>query len=128
MTIDMYNKIGAESEVMDASPHRLIQLLFERCLQQIQLAKHYMERRDIPKKCAAINHAMDVIIHLKASLNFNDDKAKEISGKLNDVYTYIEKNLLRANLKNDLALLDDIYEKLIPIKTAWDDIGDKHGK
>ncbi len=122
MDISLYGKIGAETEVMNASPHRLIQLLFERAVQQIQLAKHYMERKEIAKKCQAVTKALDVIVHLKESLNFDDKNAKKISEKLSDIYTYIESVLLKAHIKNDPILLDEALAKLNPIKTAWDNI------
>ena len=122
MDISLYGKIGAETEAMNATPHRLIQLLFERAIQQIQLARHYMERKEIAKKCQAVTKAIDVIEHLRASLNFDDKNAKKISEKLSDVYKYIEAVLLKAHLKNDPILLDEALAKLNPIKTAWDNI------
>lgn len=124
MNLNQYHQIAAETEVMDASPHRLIQLLFNRCLQQMQLAKHFMERQDISKKCEAINNAHDIILHLRAALNQDDKEAKKLSEKLNDVYVYIEKCLFKSNLKNDASLLDDAISKLMPIKTSWDQIGE----
>lgn len=124
MTIKQYDEIAAETEVLDATPHRLIQLLFDRCLQQMQLARHFMERKEIQKKCEAINKAHDIILHLRAALNHEDKEAKKVSEKLNDVYVYIEKCLFKSNLKNDPSLLDDAMSKLIPIKTSWAKIGE----
>lgn len=126
MSINQYHQIAAETEVLDASPHRLIQLLLDRCIQQMQLAKHFMERHDIPKKCAAINKAHDIILHLRAALNQDDKEAKRLSEKLNDVYVYIEKCLFKSNLKNDASLLDEAISKIMPIKTSWDQIGERN--
>jgi flagellar protein FliS len=126
MTINAYNEIAAETEVLDANPHRLIQLMLDRCLQQMQLAKHFMGRKEINKKCEAIAKAHDIIIHLRAALNHNDKEVKQLSEKLNIVYEYIEKCLFKSNLKNDASLLDDAISKLMPIKTSWDHIGEAH--
>ena len=126
MSIKAYDTIAAETEVLDASPHRLIQLMLDRCLQQMQLAKHFMEHKEINKKCEAINKAHDIIIHLRAALNHKDEESKKISEKLNNVYQYIERCLFKGNLRNDVSLLDDAIAKLMPIKTSWDKIGDQH--
>ena len=90
MSIKAYDNIAAETEVLDANPHRLIQLMLDRCLQQMQLAKHFMERKDINKKCEAIAKAHDIILHLRAALNHTEQSAKALSEKLNNVYEYIE--------------------------------------
>ncbi len=126
MSIKAYDTIAAETEVLDASPHRLIQLMFNRCLQQMQLAKHFIERKEINKKCEAIAKAHDIVIHLRAALNHDEPNAKQLSEKLNNVYQYIEKCLFKANLRNDLASLDDAIAKLMPIKTSWDNIGENN--
>ena len=99
MDISLYGKIGAETEVMNATPHRLIQLLFERAVQQIQLAKHYMERKEIAKKSQAVTKALEIVEHLRQSLNLTDKNAKKISEKLRDVYTYIESVLFCIKVK-----------------------------
>jgi flagellar protein FliS len=123
MSIKAYDNIAAETEVLDASPHRLIQLMLDRCLQQMQLAKHFMERKDIQKKCEAIAKAHDIILHLRAALNHTEPSAKVLSEKLNNVYEYIEKCLFKSNLKNDPSLIDEAISKLMPIKTSWDNMG-----
>lgn len=128
MNINLYDKIKAETEVLQANPHRLIQLLFERSLQQIQMARHHMERKNLEKKSEAITKAMDIIFHLRGSLNFNEPEAKKISEKLSVVYMQIEKELLNANLKNDPLFLDKAKLLLEPIKESWDKIGEENGK
>lgn len=128
MNINLYDKIKAETEVLQASPHRLIQLLFERSLQQIQMARHHMERKNLEKKSQSITKAMDIIFHLRSSLNFNEPEAKKISEKLSVVYMQIEKELLNANLKNDPLYLDKAKTLLEPIKESWDKIGEEHAK
>ncbi len=44
---DGYGEIEVSSEVMSASSHKLIQLLMNKCLQQIQLAKVNMTANEM---------------------------------------------------------------------------------
>jgi len=120
----VYENIKHETEVFDASPHRLVQMLLERCVQQILLGRHSMERKDVASKCQAITKAMDIISYLKAMLNREAPEAKELTGKLSDVYAFINKQLLFANMNNEPAYLDDALQKLNIIKSGWDAMGE----
>jgi flagellar protein FliS len=119
-----YDTIGAEAEVVDASPHRLVQMLLERCVQQIHTSRHYMEKNDIVRKGQCISKAMDIIAYLKLSLNMDDPKARELSKKMDDVYSFVDSELLQANMTNDPSHLDAALNKILIIKSAWDAIGD----
>lgn len=123
-----YETIGVETEVMDASPYRLVQMLFERCVQHIQMSKHYMERSETIKKCESISKAMDIIAYLKLSLNMTDPESMKLSTHLNVVYTYIDSQLLEANRKNDPQCLDNALSKLLIIKSAWNNMRCENAK
>lgn len=121
----LYEKINVETEIMDASPHRLIQISLEKCAQHIQMSRHYMEQKDIVKKCQSISKAMDIAAYLRHILNKEDTEASKLSDKLEVVYSYIDRQLLMANMKNDPQYLDAALHSLMIIKSAWDEIGDK---
>lgn len=116
----IYEEIAIDTEVLEASPHRLIQMMLERCVQHINMSRHFMEANDIPKKCKAISKAMDIIAYLKLSLNMEEKAARELSERLDIVYTYIDKQLLTANLKNDPTYLNLALTHLMKIKNSWD--------
>lgn len=120
MTYKSYQSIEIETDVVGASPHRLIQLLLEKSIQQVNLAKIYMQNKNIINKCNAISKAMDIISYLQISLNNEDQQAKELSKHLDVVYQYASKMLLMANLKNDEKYLDEVIKKMSEIKSAWD--------
>lgn len=124
----LYEQIGLETEVLDASPHRLIQMLLEKSLQQINLSRLYLQQNDIAKKCAAIDKAMDIVLYLKLSLNMEDPQAVELSQKLDVVYSFVEKQLLEANRNNSAQYLDAAISNLLTIKSGWDEIGAEYGQ
>lgn len=117
-----YNEIELSTDVMTASSHRLIQLLFNKCLQNMELAKIYIEKKDILKKCQSISKAMYIINYLRACLNFKDKTAYELSTLLDSIYKFIEKELLEANLRNDIDFLNRAINLLSTIKAGWDGI------
>lgn len=115
-----YNRINITSGVEDADPHRLIQMLMQGALEKLAIAKGYLERDDINGKGSHISWAISIIEGLRASLNM--DEGGEIAKNLEDLYEYMIRRLLRANLENDIALIEEVTGLLQTVKTAWDDI------
>ena len=114
-----YQQIGAQEAISGAGPHRLIQLLLMGALHNITTAKGYMLRED-NRKGSLIGRTISILEELRQSLNF--DAGGEIADNLNRLYEYCQLRLLRANLHNDPALLDEIAGLLREIKSAWDAI------
>ncbi|MFA6063196.1 MAG: flagellar export chaperone FliS [Gallionella sp.] len=119
--ISAYNKIGIESGVAAADPHKLISMLYQGAQLAIANGKNGILRQDIAAKGKAISHAILIIDSgLNASLN------KEVGGdlalNLSALYDYMSQRLLIANLNNDLAALDEVAGLLAGLKEAWDSI------
>ena len=119
--IKAYAKIGVESGVNAADPHKLIAMLYQGALLAIANAKNGMMRKDISGKGAAISKAILIIDEgLKASL---DKKVGgELAHNLAALYDYMNMRLLAANLNNDTAALDEVARLLSDLKDAWDNI------
>jgi len=118
--LKQYQQTGAHSGVMDASPHRLIQMLLDGALSRILSAKGSIQQNNIGKKGEQIGSAISIVEGLKASLDFN--QGGDISKNLDALYEYITGLLLQANIKNDASLLDEAGKLLSEIKMAWDAI------
>lgn len=118
-----YSSVKVQSSVSDASPHRLIQMLFEGALERIAQAKGAMERKEIVRKGELINKAIHIVGGLTGSLN--DKEGGELAANLNDVYDYIIRRLVQANYDNDPAQLDECGRLLGELKSAWDSIADE---
>ena len=119
-----YAKVGLETGVIAASPHKLIAMLFEGALVAILKAENHMRAGEIAEKGRAISHAMNIINHgLRASLNHKE--GGEIADNLEALYAYMTERLGQAHLKNDPALLQEVYKLLSDLKSAWDAIDPK---
>lgn len=119
--INAYNKVGLESGVTAADPHKLISMLYQGALLAIANAKNGILRKDIPAKGKAISHAILIVDSgLNASLN------KEVGGdlalNLSALYEYMSNRLLYANLNNNIEALDEVAELLGGLKEAWESI------
>ena len=118
-----YQQIKTSSDVEDASPHRLIQLMMERALAKMALAKGHMEEGNVSEKGNLIGDAINLISALQQCLNYKADE--KLAGNFDALYDYMLRRLLQANLSNDPQILSEVSNLLGEIKEAWDIIEDK---
>jgi flagellar protein FliS len=119
--IKTYAKIGVESGVSAADPHKLISMLYQGALAALANAKNGIINKDIPAKCSAISKAISII---DEGLNASLDKSVggELVQNLSSLYEYMIMRLLTANLKNDMGALDEVNRLLSDLKGAWESI------
>ena len=115
-----YLSTRASSSVHDASPHKLITLLFDACHENLAVAKGAIERKEIKNKAEAIKRAMDIIVRLQAYLDF--EKGGSIATRLDDLYTFCTNRLAMANALNDSAMIDEVYKVIAELKLGWSQI------
>ncbi|MGG7054443.1 flagellar export chaperone FliS [Nitrosomonas sp. ANs5] len=120
--INSYQRIGVESGVAAADPHKLILMLFEGAQQALSRSKLYMRQNEIAAKGEMISKAILIIDHgLKASLDRNTGGA--LADNLHQLYDYMTQRLLLANLHNDPAIIEEVSQLLGELHTAWQAIG-----
>jgi flagellar protein FliS len=118
-----YAKVGLETGVTAASPHRLISMLFEGAITAITNATRHTAAREIEAKGKALSKAIAIIENgLRASLN--KEAGGSIAQSLDALYQYMSTRLLEANAANDVARMEEVSGLLRDLKQSWDAIGD----
>lgn len=115
-----YQKIDAQTGVVDADPHRLVQLLMGGAIDRIALAKGHIERGEISAKGLMISKAITIISGLQGALE--QEKGGKLAQDLNALYDYMSERLVAANLHNDIEALDEVAYLMGTIKQGWDGI------
>ena len=118
-----YQQVSVHSGIMDASPHRLVQMLMEGALEKIALAKGGMVNKEIASKGENISKGIAIIGGLKSSLNMEVGGA--LAENLSNLYDYMANRLVVANLRNDESILDEVAGLMAEIKMGWDGIPDE---
>lgn len=116
--IAAYNKIQYDVNVMSASPHGLILMLFDKAISNLIQAKYALKQNDLSKKGLLIGKTISIINDgLYASL----DKTiqNELVYNLNDLYLYSIQLLSEANLENDEKKIDAIIYILSELQDGW---------
>lgn len=115
-----YQTVNTQAQAVDASPHRLIQMLMEGGLTRIAQARGAMERQQTAMKGELIGKAIGIIGGLREGLDLQ--KGGELAANLDSLYQYMVARLLEANVKNDAAPLDEVAGLLRNVKSGWDAI------
>jgi flagellar protein FliS len=119
-----YAKVGMETGVIAANPHKLIVMLFEGAQIALNNALQHMQAGNIPEKGKAISKAIAIIENgLRASLD------KTVGGQLvlnlDALYEYMNNQLLLANMNNQAEVIQEVQVLLRDIQGAWEEIAPK---
>ncbi len=116
-----YRSVGLETSITGASPHQLVELLFDALQQSLAAAKGSIRNGDVPAKARAINRVIRILEEgLKAGLDTK--KGGDLAANLSGLYDYCIFKTTEANLRNDAALLDEVARLIQPVADGWSQI------
>ena len=117
----MYSRVGVETGVQDASPHKLVAMLFDGYFESLLRARAAMAAGQTELKGREIGRAVRIVEEgLKASLNLG--AGGTLATDLSDLYAYVTLRLTQANLRNDDAALEECRALMKPLHDAWQSI------
>ncbi|MGE5613322.1 MAG: flagellar export chaperone FliS [Bacillota bacterium] len=111
---DAYNSYKLNS-ILTARPEELVLMLYNGLVKFIMLARKAIEEKDIQKAHDSIIRAEDIIAEFIASL----DMKYEISHNLALLYDYMYDRLITANMKKDIAILDEVLHFAKDLRDTW---------
>lgn len=115
-----YQSVNTQAKAVDASPHRLIQMLMEGGLSRIAQARGAMDRGQVAMKGELIGKAIAIVGGLREGLDL--EKGGEVAANLDRLYEYMVTRLFEANLHNTVAPLEEVAVLLRNVKSGWDAI------
>ena len=119
----VYRNLELESKVSEASPHQLIQMLFDGLLMQLRRAKQCAQMPDqTATRDEAIQKAIDILNGLHASLSTEVDS--DLPHNLANLYDYMQRQLLRARIGDTQQNLDEVIALADTIASGWRDIAE----
>ncbi len=114
----LYRRVGVDSGVSGAPPHKLVLMLFDGVIEAVRLARSHVAAGRIAEKGQALGKAVRIVEEgLKASLDRRAGGA--LAEQLAHLYDYASLRLLQANLRNDLSALDEVERLLGELRSAW---------
>ncbi len=106
------------NSVMTASPADLTLMLYNGCLKFIKQAKKGIEENNYEKKNTNIQKSQNIIDELSITL----DQEVAISKQVLPLYDFIKRQLVEANIKNDVEKLDQAAELITEFRDTWQQV------
>lgn len=113
-----YRQVGVSTGVATASPHQLVLMLFDGFDEALAQALGALRSGSVEAKCQAIGRAGRIVDEgLRACLDLKAGGA--LAADLRELYGYVSLRLVRANLDNDAAGIDECRRLMRPLREAW---------
>ena len=118
--LNEYRNVGTTSSVLEADPHQLILLLMSGAMDAIAVARGHLQHGKVQEKGAQIGRAIAIIDGLRASLDRSANE--ELTDNLDELYQYMTRRLLQANVSGKDEWLAEVMDLLREIRSAWEAI------
>ncbi|MFW2829619.1 flagellar export chaperone FliS [Sphingomonas sp. ID0503] len=113
----IYRQVDVSSRVQSASPHRLIQLLYEDLDVALRQAAFAIEKKQFEIKSARITKALAILFALEAGLDFT--KGGDVAETLSRLYRGARSEVTGAGVSGDAEALRVVAANLAEIAAAW---------
>jgi flagellar secretion chaperone FliS len=122
-----YRAVRSHGLVADASPTRLVQIMFEQILAHLATARGAMGRltdnrpvNEVVAKGNAIAKTLGLLGQLNGTLNM--EGGGQVAENLRALYEYMMNRLTLANATNDQSVVAEVAGLISMIKSGWDQI------
>lgn len=115
------NNKHLQTEVEEADPHKLIEMLFSAIVSHMQDGISAIERDDSASMNKWLTKAQAGVNELRISLRHDLDP--EMAANLDNLYEYIGRQLGSAKAGKETALVEECIQLITPVKDAWTEIG-----
>ncbi len=112
-----YRQLDVQTSVHNASPHELVEMLFQGLRERLNQARGYIEHGNVEGRTDALNASVEILIGLQASLDHG--KGGDVAANLESLYDYMQRRLFRANADNDGAAVSEVADLVQTLQSAW---------
>ena len=106
------------SKVLTASPAELTLMLYEGAIKFCNIAIAAIEQKEVEKAHINIRKAQKIIEHRRVTLDMKYPVAKDFD----NMYQYIDRRLLEANISKDPEILKEVLTHLHAIRDTWKEV------
>jgi flagellar protein FliS len=114
-SLDRAKQQYLEQQVASASPERLLTMLYDRLLVDIDRAGASQDAADWGAAGTHLTHAQRIVAELSGSLTDSWEGAAELRG----IYTYLTGRLIAANISRDRSATAECRDIVAPLRDAW---------
>jgi flagellar protein FliS len=106
-----------EDRVLSADPMELVQMLYQAAITSVGDARRHLAERQILHRAQSITKACNVLMELTGALD--RERGGDISVRLAELYGYMQRRLVEANLKQSDEPLAEVASLLATLLEGW---------
>jgi len=106
-----------ETRVMTASPEQLQLMLYDGAIRFCEQAREAIEANEIEQSFTLISKAETIVMELSTSMK--DEIAPETCANIRRLYLFCYDRLVQANLKREVAPLQEAVTVLHELRETW---------
>lgn len=106
------------SKVLTASPSELTLMLYDGAIKFCNIAEIAVEQKDIQKAHTNIVKTQKIVEYLRQTLDMKYPVARDFE----NIYIYLENQLVQANVKKDKEILEECLGHLREIRDTWKEV------
>ncbi|MBY0404966.1 MAG: flagellar export chaperone FliS [Cyanobacteria bacterium] len=108
-----------QQQIETASQEELLILLFEGAIRFLNIAKVAHSEKNIEKYHNNLLKAQRILTEFMSSLDM--ELGGEIAKNLFNLYEYLHYQLVQANIKKDVTMIDEVLNHLRQLKGTWEE-------
>ena len=116
-----YQSVSVHGGVAGADPHGLVLMLMDAAVERLASARGCIERGEIVRKAKLLHSCVTIIGELRGNLDLA--RGGQLAQNLHDLYDYMVRQVLRANVENNIGCVVEVLSLLGEIRGAWVAIG-----
>jgi flagellar secretion chaperone FliS len=116
-----YQSNAVHGGVAAADSHGLVLMLMNAAVERMTMARGCIEHGEIARKAKLLHSCVKVIGELRGILNLSEGGS--LAQNLSDLYDYMMRRLLRANVESNAACITEVLSLLGEVRSAWIAIG-----
>ncbi len=108
-----------KNNVETASPDEVLIMLYDGAIRFLLIARKALEENNVEKSHNHLIKAQNIVLEFMNSLDM--DMGGEIAVNLYRLYEYLHYRLVQANIKKDVAMIDEVLDHLRKLKETWEE-------
>ena len=112
-----------ETQVMTATPHQLHLMVIDGAIRFATQAEEALQDDDFETAHFALNRSREFVTELVSGLD--QERSEELANRLKSLFMLAYHNLVNADMKRDVALVQDALKVLTMHRETWLELGEK---
>ena len=118
---DAYQETNTEAQAATADPHKLVVMLIDGLLDEIDRVEGHIEGGRFEHKGRSISKCLDILGGLDAALDI--EQGGEVAANLHNLYEYCAKTIYQISISNDLQQISSVTSVMTSLREGWQHMG-----